>query len=40
VFKHHRIAACDITLHAVEVGSGPLMVLLPNQSSTRSSRIA
>jgi microsomal epoxide hydrolase len=31
---HHRIAACGISLHAVEAGSGPLMVLVSGWPQT------
>jgi pimeloyl-ACP methyl ester carboxylesterase len=33
-YKHHRIAACGISLHAVEAGSGPLMVLVSGWPQT------
>jgi pimeloyl-ACP methyl ester carboxylesterase len=33
-FKHRRIAACGISLQAVEAGSGPLMVLLSGWPQT------
>ena len=33
-FKHHRIAACGISMHAVEAGSGPLMVLVSGWPQT------
>jgi pimeloyl-ACP methyl ester carboxylesterase len=32
--KHHRIDACGISLHAVEAGSGPLMVLVSGWPQT------
>jgi pimeloyl-ACP methyl ester carboxylesterase len=33
-YKHHRIAACGISLHAVEAGSGPLLVLVSGWPQT------
>jgi pimeloyl-ACP methyl ester carboxylesterase len=33
-YRHHRIAACGISLHAVEAGSGPLMVLVSGWPQT------
>ena len=33
-FKHHRIAARGISLHAIEAGSGPLLVLLSGWPQT------
>lgn len=33
-FKHHRIAACGISLHVIEAGSGPLLVLMSGWPQT------
>lgn len=33
-FKHHRIAACGISLHAVEAGAGPLLLLVSGWPQT------
>jgi pimeloyl-ACP methyl ester carboxylesterase len=33
-FRHHRIAACGISLHAVEAGAGPLLVLVSGWPQT------
>jgi pimeloyl-ACP methyl ester carboxylesterase len=33
-YRHHRIDACGISLHAVEAGSGPLMVLVSGWPQT------
>ena len=32
--RHHRIAACGVSLHAVEAGSGPLLLLLSGWPQT------
>jgi pimeloyl-ACP methyl ester carboxylesterase len=33
-FKHHRIATCGISMHVVEMGAGPLMVLVSGWPQT------